>query len=167
MATSIRQYFVTVVASGSPARGDVQVDFVSSPPLSDLQLIQLLTTGDAPEEGGDLENPTLEAVGTQAASFLTRQYLSQVERGAQRVFGVDRFEVQPAVVSGSGDPTARVTVGKQVTPDLLVTWTTVLGTTEEQLVSLEYQLTRGIRLTATREEDGTLAVDFRFDYRFR
>jgi hypothetical protein len=165
--TSIRQYLVTVNVSGSPSRGDVNATFVSSPPLSDLQLIQLLTVGDAPDEGFRNQDDSLEAVGAQATQFLTRQYLNQVERGAQRVFGVDRFRVEPSVISGSGDPAARVSLGKQVTPDLWVSWTTVLGTTEEQLVTVEYQLTRGIRVTATREEDGSLGIDFRFDHRFR
>lgn len=165
--TSIRQYLVTVNVSGSPARGDVNATFISSPPLSDLQLIQLLTVGNAPEENLRSDDDSLGVIGAQATSFLTRQYLSQVERGAQRVFGIDRFRVEPSVVTGSGDPTARVTIGKQVTPDLWVSWTTILGTTEEQLVTLEYQLTRGIRLTATREEDGSLGVDIRFDHRFR
>jgi autotransporter translocation and assembly factor TamB len=169
LETSIRQYLVTVAVSGSPARGDLQVTPTSSPPLSDLELIQLLTVGDAPDRTRTASDDTvtLGAVGAQATSFLTRQYLGQVERGAQRVFGVDRFRVDPAVVEGSGDPTARVTIGKQVTPDLLVTWTSVLGTSDEQLVTVEYQLTRGIRITATREEDGSLAVDFRIDHRFR
>jgi len=165
--TSIRQYLVTLNASGSPARGDMNATFVSQPPLSDLQLIQLLTVGDAPDENVRQEEANIGAVGAQATSFLTRQYLNQVERGAQRVFGIDRFRVDPAVVNGSGDPTARVTIGKQVTPDLWVSWTTVLGTTDEQLVQLEYQLTRGIRLTATREDNGAIGVDIRFDRRFR
>jgi translocation and assembly module TamB len=165
--TSIRQYLVTINVSGSPARGDVNATFISSPPLSDLQLIQLLTVGDAPDEGFRNQDDSLGAVGAQATSFLTRQYMNQVERGAQRVFGVDRFRVEPSVVRGSGDPTARVTLGKQVTPDLWVSWTSILGTTEEQLVTIEYQLTRGIRVRATREEDGSLGVDFRFDHRFR
>ena len=169
LETSIRQYLVTVAISGSPSRGDLQVTPSSSPPLSDLELIQLLTVGDAPDRTRTASDDTvtLGAVGAQATSFLTRQYLGQVERGAQRVFGVDRFRVDPAVVEGSGDPTARVTIGKQVTPDLWVSWTSVLGTSEEQLVTVEYQLTRGIRITATREEDGSLGVDFRFDHRFR
>jgi len=165
--TSIRQYLVTVNATGSPARGDINTTITSSPPLSDLQLIQLLTTGSAGEDDVRSDNQTISALSTQAASFITRQYMKQVERGAQRVFGVDRFDIQPAVVSGSGDPTARVTVGKQVTPELWVSYTTVLGTTDEQLVTLEYQLTRGIRLSATREDNGSYGVDIRFDHRFR
>ena len=165
--TSVRQYLVTVNASGSPSRGDLQASFASSPPLSDLQLIQLLTVGDAPQETLPTDDETLGAVGAQATSFLTSQYLSHVERGAQRVFGLDRFRLEPAVVNGSGDPTARVTIGQQVTPDLWVSWTTKLGTTDEQLVTIEYQLTRGIRITATREDDGSIGVDFRFDHRFR
>jgi autotransporter translocation and assembly factor TamB len=127
----------------------------------------LLTVGDAPDVGLRNQEDTLGAVGAQATSFLTRQYLNQVERGAQRVFGVDRLRIEPALVNGSGDPTARVTLGKQVTPDLWVSWTSVLGTTDEQLVTLEYQLTRGIQITATREDDGSIGVDVRFDHRFR
>ena len=121
----------------------------------------------SPDEARLPDSETIGAVGAQATSFLTQQYLNQVERGAQQVFGVDRFRVEPAITAGSGDPTARVTLGKQVTPELWVSWTSVLGTTEEQLVTIEYQLTRGIRITATREEDGSFGVDVRFDHRFR
>ena len=165
--TNIRQYVVTVGVTGSPDRGDVQASFSSSPPLADLQLIELLTIGNAPDETRLPDSETIGAVGTQATSFLTQQYLNQVERGAQRVFGVDRFRVEPAITAGSGDPTARVTLGKQVTPELWVSWTSVLGTTEEQLVTIEYQLSRNVRITATREEDGSFGVDVRFDHRFR
>ncbi len=165
--TSIRQYVVTVEVTGSADRGDIQASFSSSPPLSDLQLIQLLTVGNAPDETRLPDSETIGAVGAQATSFLAQQYLNQVERGAQRVFGVDRFRVEPAITAGSGDPTARVTLGKQVTPELWVSWTSVLGTTEEQLVTIEYQLSRNVRITATREEDGSFGFDVRFDHRFR
>ena len=167
--TSIRRFVVTIGVSGSPQR-DLQFTYSSSPPVSDLDLIRLLAVGDTPNRSRRAVEDTRETLGTlgaQASSFLTQQYLGEVERGAARVFGVDRFRVEPAVVAGSGDPTARVTIGKQVTPDLWISWTSVLGTTEEQLVTLEYQLTRGIRVTATREEDGSLALDFRFDHRIR
>ena len=43
----------------------------------------------------------------------------------------------------------------------------MLGTTEEQLVTIEYQLSRNVRITATREEDGSFGFDVRFDHRFR
>ena len=165
--TSIRQYVVTVGVTGSADRGDIQASFSSSPPLSDLQLIELLTIGNTPDETRLPDSETIGAVGAQATSFLAQQYLNQVERGAQRVFGVDRFRVEPAITAGSGDPTARVTLGKQVTPELWVSWTSVLGTTEEQLVTIEYQLSRNVRITATREEDGSFGFDVRFDHRFR
>ena len=79
--TSIRQYVVSVGVTGSPDRGDMQASFSSSPPLSDLQLIELLTVGSAPDEARLPDSETIGAVGAQATSFLTQQYLSQVERG--------------------------------------------------------------------------------------
>ena len=92
--------------------------------------------------------------------------MSEVERGAQRVFGLDRFRVEPTVFAGTSDPTARVTIGDKVTPNLLVTYSTVLGTTQEQLFTVEYQASRGLRIIVTREEDGSFGMDFHFVRRY-
>ena len=44
-----------------------------------------------------------------------------LEREAERLFGLNRFSIDPSLLRGAGTtPTARVTVGKRLTPDLNV-----------------------------------------------
>ncbi len=162
--TVVRQYSVILNLSGSLERG-MLFSYSSSPPLSDLELFRLLALGEAPD--GDTSGPTLGNVGLQASSFLTAQYMSQVERGAQRVFGLDRFRIEPTLYGAESDPTARVTLGQQITPDILVTYSTVLGSSQTQIVTVEYRWRRNMRLVGSREEDGSYGIDIRFDHRIR
>lgn len=163
--TTIREYIVTLNLSGS-LDSQIQLNYSSSPPLSDLEFWRLLALGQTPQSGTPDDDINLGAVGLQASNFLTAQYLNEVSRGAQQVFGVDRFRIEPTIFGSSADPTARVSVGEQVTRNLFVNYSTVLGQGDEQLITVEYQLTRGIRIIGTREEDGSVGIDFHFDHRF-
>ncbi len=162
--TVVRQYSVILNLSGSLERG-MQFSYSSSPPLSDLELFRLLALGEAPD--GDTNGPTLGNVGLQASSFLTAQYMGQMERGAHRVFGLDRFRIEPTLYGAESDPTARVTLGQQITPDILVTYSTVLGSSQTQIVTVEYRWGRNMRVVGSREEDGSYGIDVRFDHRIR
>jgi hypothetical protein len=162
--TVVRQYSVILNLSGSLERG-LQFSYSSSPPLSDLELFRLLALGEVPE--GDSSGPTLGNVGLQASSFLTAQYMTEVERGAQRVFGLDRFRIEPTLYGSESDPTARVTLGQQITPDILVTYSTVLGSSQTQIVTIEYRWRRNMRVVGSREEDGSYGIDVRFDHRIQ
>jgi autotransporter translocation and assembly factor TamB len=162
--TVVRQYSVILNLSGSLERG-MQFSYSSSPPLSDLELFRLLALGEAPD--GDTSGPTLGNVGLQASSFLTAQYMTEVERGAQRMFGLDRFRIEPTLYGSESDPTARVTLGQQITPDILVTYSTVLGSSQTQIVTIEYRWRRNMRVVGSREEDGSYGIDVRFDHRIR
>ena len=62
---------------------------------------------------------------------------------------------------------AMLKLAKQINPNLLVTYATLVNSTEEQLLTVEYQLTPGIRVIGIREEDGSLGLDFFFEHRFR
>jgi hypothetical protein len=162
--TVVRQYSVILNLSGSLERG-MQFSYSSSPPLSDLELFRLLALGEEPD--GQRSGPTLGNVGLQASSFLTAQYMTEVERGAQRMFGLDRFRIEPTLYGSESDPTARVTLGQQITPDILVTYSTVLGSSQTQIVTIEYRWRRNLRVVGSREEDGSYGIDVRFDHRIR
>ena len=71
------------------------------------------------------------------------------------------------LVEGQSDPTARVTLGQQITPDILVTYSTVLGSSQTQIVTIEYRWRRNMRVVGSREEDGSYGIDVRFDHRIR
>jgi translocation and assembly module TamB len=80
--------------------------------------------------------------------------------------GIDRLDIE-LVVGGAqrvGGP--KVTMGKDVSKDLSVTYFTILGSTLEDLVSLEYHLTDSISLLGVRDERGDVGVEVKFSLRF-
>ena len=65
------------------------------------------------------------------------------------------------------DATARMTLGKRINRNLDVTYSRLLSTREDQLLTLEYQLTPELRRKGTRDEDGSFGIDFLVQKRIR
>ena len=77
------------------------------------------------------------------------------------MFGIDRVTVDPFLIGRFSDPTARVTLSKQVTPNLNIRYSSSLKDTDEAIVVVEY-VRRRVTWILSRDEDGALGVDFRF-----
>ena len=82
---------------------------------------------------------------------------------ARRRLGLNRFSIDPTVVRGERErnSTARLTVGKRITPDLNVVYSQDLRGTEERLVSVEYTLSDRLSLLLTRTQPGGFGFDLR------
>ena len=91
-----------------------------------------------------------------------------MEARARRLFGFERFSIDPFFEPGQQrSPGPRVTLGKQLTEKLTVTYQTVIGNPEQgNFVSLEYRLANWLTAIGTRDVDGSLALDFRLKKRF-
>lgn len=165
--TDIRRYTVDLNFSGSFERG-IAFDYSSTPTLSDLDLFNLLAFGEEPDSAV-FQDPYAyqQALGLQATRYLTDAYFTEVERGAARLFGVDRFRIAPTLTGSETDATARLTIGKRISSDLYVTYSRLLSNSEEQLLTVEYQLSSTVRLKGTRDEDGSFGVDFLVQKRIR
>ena len=157
--TRIRSYQVTLRVSGTLER--VTPTLTSDPPLSSLQILALL----AGQEESEVANLTqtqarqgqaqLAAAG---AATLAAGRISEsmgLEREAERLFGLNRFSIDPSLLRGAGTTTARVTVGKRLTPDLNVLYSQDLRGTEERILAVEYTLTDRFSLLLTRTDPGT------------
>ncbi|HJW14936.1 MAG TPA: hypothetical protein VJ776_09575, partial [Thermoanaerobaculia bacterium] len=73
---------------------------------------------------------------------------------------LDRFEIDP-VFTGSGPVDVRSTVGKQVTPNLLVTYSQSFDTSREPIFRLEWWISDTIVLQGRRDENGIYSIDVR------
>src|SRR5574341_442323 len=157
--TRIRSYQVTLRVSGTLER--VTPTLTSDPPLSSLQILALLA--------GQEESAVASLTQTQArqdqaalavagAATLAAGRISELmclEREAERLFGLNRFSIDPSLLRGATTRTARVTVGKRVTPDLNVLYSQDLRGTEERILAVEYTLTDRFSLLLTRTDPGT------------
>jgi len=157
--TQIREYDVSLSLSG--ALEQLEVNFASNPPLSDLDVLRLLTGGD---------DPTLDTVdGTErldAGSFLYGQAASMVAGRVNDLFGLDQVKIDP-LTGASGDlSSARVTVGKRISRDLFATYSYDPSDNEQQVLEVEWQVDRQWTLVLTQNGDRSYIVDARWEKSF-
>jgi hypothetical protein len=163
--TRVRSYNVTLKVNGTLER--VYPTLSSDPPLSTVGILSLLAGAEesSVESAQALQNETKELAATGAYSLAAGKLSEQVglEKGAARL-GLNRFSIDPTVVRGEiGNPTARMTLGKRLTPDLNIVYSQDLTGTEERVVSIEYTLSDRLSvLVSQSQRDG-----YGFDLRLR
>lgn len=161
--TKVREYQVRLAVSGTADRA--VVNFISDPPLSDVDILSLLAIGKTASEIKGKE----AGVGMgEAASFATGRFQDMFERRARSFTGLDRFQVDPAI--GAKDTAVpRITVGKEVVPDrLFVTYSSNVGASApEQVFRIEYILNKSFSVVGERNEIGNIGADVKFRFEFR
>jgi translocation and assembly module TamB len=165
--TEVRDYEVTLTLAGR--LDTLQVRVASDPPLSDLDVVALLTTGQPPGEGGGI--PGIAEVETFTAAAAERllygQAASVVSERLETLFGFDTFRIAPvAREAGGAIGGVGVTVGKRVSKDVFVTYTDRPSDTEGSLLQVEWQVDENMTLVFTAVGDNAYRVDARWDRRF-
>lgn len=155
-------YDIVVSVAGTWPR--LQTSFTSDPPLADDVVLAMLlagsTTGSVTAPGR-VANPSTggatlaSAAGGIAADVLT----SRLSKDSQKLFKLDRFEIEPVFSGNQVD--VRSTVGKQITPNLLVTYSQSLDTSKQPIMNVEWRLTDTITARALRDENGIVVIDIR------
>ncbi|MEW6675651.1 MAG: translocation/assembly module TamB domain-containing protein [Nitrospirota bacterium] len=137
----------------------------SDPPLEEMDILALLTVGQIGKQLKGLEG----GIGAgEATSFLTGKMQVVLEERLRTITGFDRLQVDPYVSKTTGTVGPRVTVSKRLVGDrLFVTYTSSLGSTEEQILKLEYLLDKNISLLGIRDEKGSVGGDVKFRFEFK
>jgi autotransporter translocation and assembly factor TamB len=163
--TRVRSYRVTLRMNGTLER--VYPTLTSDPPLSAVQILNLLAGADETAVASltQAQSDQARLAATGAATLAAGRIAEEVglERGAERLFGLNRFSIDPSLVKGSGftNPSARLTAGKRLTPDLNVLYSIDLRGTEERILSVEYTLSDRLSLLMTRTDPGGFGFDLR------
>jgi translocation and assembly module TamB len=137
----------------------------SDPHLEETDILSLLTVGQVGKQLKGLEG----GIGAgEATSFLTGKAQDVVEERLRTLTGLDRFQVEPYVSKTTGTIGPRVSVSKRLVGNkLFVTYTTLLGSTEEQILRLEYILDKNVSLIGLRDEKGSVGGDVKFRFEFK
>ncbi len=169
VATTIQQYEVTVDFTG-PASHLIMA-YRSDPPLPSNDIVTLLALGQTGQEsslrGGAAATQTPQLGAT---TLLSEAISSQLGGRVQRLFGVRHFSVDPdyiAATSATQNPGARVTIAEQFARNLVITYSTDVTSTQEQIIQIEYTLRPDVSVVALRDENGTFGVDIVRRQRFK
>ena len=160
--TKASNYDVRITVSGTP--GKTETSWTSEPPLSEPDVMALVMTGRTVDE---MRGEESEVARVQALSYLTGRVGSKFGRGLERATGISEVRIEPVLIANETDPTARLTVGQNVTSQVKLIYSTNLTDSNDQIWVAEYDVTRRFQLRGVRErEDDSYRADFRHDVRF-
>ena len=144
----------------------------SSPALPQADVISLITTGNLSNTESGI--PTIAQTGINtAAEILTDSIINNPARKAtDKLFGLNVFEIDPIISGERLNPSARLTVGRQINNNLRVTYATNLSQDQNQVLALEYRVSNKLSLVAQYEQRSLSNVtqnrnNFSFEVRFR
>lgn len=143
----------------------------SNPALPSQDVISLITTGSLANTGNGL--PTLAQSGINtAAEILTDEIINKpIAKATDKLFGINKFQLDP-IISGQRNPGARLTVGRQINRNLLVTYSTNLSEDQNQILAVEYRVSNRLSFVAQYEQRSLTNVtrnrdNFSFEIRLR
>ena len=161
----MRDYDITVQFRGDASvPNGLKVTWQSEPQLPEADVIALLTLGRTHEESASAGSNGAFGFGGEASNLLINQALnSTINSRLQRLFGASRVKIDPqglasetAVVRGP-----QVTVEQQVANNLTLTYSTNVSVSNQQIIQVEYNLTRTISIVALRDWNGVVSFDFK------
>jgi len=158
--TRVRSYRVELRLTGTADR--FYPELSSDPPLRTLDILRLLSGASEQDLGLLAGNEEEELAGVGVATLLTERLSQVVGRRAERLFGLDRFSIDPFLVGKFANPTARVSLGKQITRDLSVNYSSNLNSTTEAIVLIEYTPEGNMSWILSRDEEGDIGIDVKF-----
>ncbi len=161
--TEVKGYNIRLNLEGQIDRFNLSLS--SDPHLEEIDILALLTVGQIGKQLKGLEG----GIGAgEATSFITGKVQDVLQERIRTLTGLDRFQIETSVSKTTSAVEPRVTVSERLIGNkLFVTYTTSLGSVEEQIVKLEYLVGKNISLIGIRDERGSIGGDIKFRFEFR
>jgi autotransporter translocation and assembly factor TamB len=127
-----------------------ELQLASTPPLDSSDILSLIVFNTSTNQLSIAQQQELAVrAGTLAAGFLTTPLLTALERS----IGIDTLEIE----SGTVGSDIRLTIGDEIAPGLVARFSRQFGQNEYEEATIEYSLSRILRIRATFSDAGALA----------
>lgn len=159
----VRDYTIQILVQGNI--NDLKVTMTSTPSLSDLDIASLLSFG--------LTSKEFMATGAGAPAYEAASFVSREMEGKFKDYvGFDRFHIDPYYSKATGTTEPKLTVGKDISEDVMLIYSRSLSSAGEQEAQMEYKLYKNLSVIggwssfgASRQ--GDLGADMKFRFEFR
>jgi len=156
VATTIEQYNLTLTMRGPLDK--LTTAYVSDPPLSTADIINLVARGKTTQESAAESQSTDSMIASQAAGELTG--------GLQKLAGISSLEIDPGIGGNGQSPSTRVALQQRVTKNLLFTFSTDVAQPGSEIVLGEYQINKRWSVSVERDQVGGVSVDGKYHTKF-
>jgi translocation and assembly module TamB len=155
---------VDVVLRATGSVDNMKLSYTSDPPLQFQEIVSLLATGKAPTSDPTLlanqpSQPPQSFQQMGESALVSKAIADPVANQLQRVFGVSQFKIDPTFTSGSGLPTAQLTLQQQIASNLTFTYVTALNASNTQTIRIEWALNPQWSAVAMRDQNGIFSVN--------
>lgn len=170
LETRIRGITVYINVNGPLSR--LNFTYRSEPPLQSSEIVALLTVGRQPESTSSSVTAS-QSIRNQNVmentpnSLLGGALSAGVSSRVERFFGSSRIRIDPNFTGVENLPQARLSVEQSLSRDITLTYITNLSRSQQQIVSVEWDLNKQWSVVAVKDENGTFAMDFLFRKRFK
>jgi outer membrane protein assembly complex protein YaeT len=162
--TEVATYEITLGISGTP--DDLETRLTSDPELPEPDIVAILITGRSLEEA---RGQASAVVREQTLSLLAGTVAGRLERGLEGATGLTQVRIEPSLIAAESDPTARLTVGQDITRRLGLVYSMNLADSGDQIYVAEYDVTRRFTTRAIHETaprgDSETGAKYRFELR--
>ena len=76
--------------------------------------------------------------------MVTTKLTEEIKKRANSLLGINRLRIDPILSGQSVLDTSRLTIGKTISKDLVVVYSTNLSTSRQEILYLQYQLSPAI-----------------------
>ena len=162
----VENYDITVGLQGTMS--NLKPTYRSEPPLTQTDIFQLLALGRTQEEASiNTQQQTQQGEDPTTSALLGGALNATVSNRVGKLFGGGTVKIDPAFMGTLGNSSARITVQKQLSRQLSVTYATNVNSTAQPLLQGQYDLTPNVSLVVTRDETGVFSIVYRIRKRYR
>jgi hypothetical protein len=171
-------YVVSIHLTGTTS--NLRVSATSDPPLPVYDIFSLVF-GQVPDVGtstlrsiGPQQQAQQQLLRTAGAELLASPISSRVGSVFEKTIPIDTVQITPLLGSLLGNepglqqlnPTARVTLGKRISPRAYLTYSRDVSAAQNEVIVLEYDQSDRVSWVLSRNENHTYALDFRIRHVF-
>ncbi len=159
--TQLKDYDISVQVSGGGS-GKITTALTSDPPAPESDILAMLLTGRTLEQVRGHES---EVAKDQVLSYLAGSAGAGLTSRLRKVTGISEVRIEPQLIQDEANPTARLTVGEDVTPKLSLIYSMNLVDSRDQIYIARYGISRRFFTQLTRQSDSSYRMELRQDLR--
>ncbi len=160
-STQIDAYDIKLSLNGTPQT--FLASFSSVPPLSEQSIVSLLATGKAPD---DLSGSILVETGNTALNYLSYAVTGKMEELIKKTLNLQSFRIDGSLLSSKEDPGAKITIGKNITPKLELTYSQGLRQTQNPTWMLNYKPVKSLNFQGIQSNSDLYTLGVQYQVRF-
>jgi len=121
----------------------------------------------AARQDGAKEQQVQQGANPTTSALLGGALNATVSSRIGKLFGGGTVKIDPAFVGTLGNSSARITVQQQISRQITATFATNVNSSAQQLIQVQYDLTRNSSIVVTRDESGVFSVVYKLRRRYR